>query len=271
MVLDGSDAGTNLQGREESPLGVFPFGLPLRSCAQTRASPHRCFVLGAYPSALHVQWKLPGEVGGSVRALAIDNEPEPFWSGQGEDEKVSLWLSRVGWDAKFGEARPAGRFNGSSGRSVDDEVLRPFGISRSETWLSDCLDTYHLSDGMNAAIKRSYNPLAARLNLPAVSLPAHPDTQRIVNQAQPTRLVRELHDAKPEMIVTLGEAALEVMRTLLNGQGPTRLEHDAGYGSPVAVEFEGRRSNWYPLVHPGQRRAAWRTAHKKWMASNPQE
>jgi hypothetical protein len=54
------------------------------------------FVLGAYPSALHVRWTPSGAGHKPVQALAVDNEPWPFWDGDDERERVATWYAAVG-------------------------------------------------------------------------------------------------------------------------------------------------------------------------------
>jgi hypothetical protein len=48
------------------------------------------FVLGAYSSALHVRWTPPEQTKlRRIKALAVDNEPEPFWTGDDEPERIA--------------------------------------------------------------------------------------------------------------------------------------------------------------------------------------
>jgi uracil-DNA glycosylase len=250
----------------EQVLGTFPFGRPLRPCLPTADGPRGCFLLGAYPSALHIRWTPLEGSGRRVKALAVDNEPEPFWNGADGSERVAAWQEAVGWRARFGEPAPADKLNGSSGRAVEREWLAPIGIDRSEVWLTDCLDTHHLSEGMREAIDQVYAPFAEAHDLPVANLPRHPDTRAIVHRAQVDRLRAELETARPEILVTLGNAALEVMRTLLASDGPTSLVPDADYGLPIETDLGGRSVAWYALVHPGQRAEEWRGAHASWMA-----
>ncbi len=70
------------------------------------------FLLGVYPSALHVRWTHPQY---RVAALAVAEEPYPFWDGADEVERVDRWRGEVGWQSEWGTAEPVGRLNGSSG------------------------------------------------------------------------------------------------------------------------------------------------------------
>jgi hypothetical protein len=246
--------------------GMFPFGQPLRPTIPAARGTRQCFVLGAYPSALHVKWKPPSGLGRTIAALAVDNEPEPFWDGQDEEVRIARWREAVGWTSAWGEVGPVGRLNGSSGQAVKDGVLEPLGIDRNAVWLTDCLSLYHLSRGMAAAIDDVYRPLLKRLGLPEAKLASHPDEQSNVAGAEKARLKSEIDEANPNVVITLGNAALRVFRMLADEPiGPARLAADNNYGRPLAARIIGRRVTWYPVKHPGQRAPLWVAAHKAWV------
>jgi hypothetical protein len=35
--------------------------------------------------------------GRTIAALAVDNEPEPFWDGLDEEARIARWRHAVGW------------------------------------------------------------------------------------------------------------------------------------------------------------------------------
>jgi len=72
--------------------GQFPFGAPVLARAPSADTARPLFVLGAYPSALHVRWTAPD--GASIAAMPVDNEPEPFL------ERNRRRQSRRGLDAR---------------------------------------------------------------------------------------------------------------------------------------------------------------------------
>jgi hypothetical protein len=256
-------------------LGTFPFGRPLLPARPTANGPQSCFLLGAYPSALHIAWRPPLAGVKPANALAIDNEPEPFWTGEDEHERIEQWKATVGWNLEqHGKARPAGpRNNGSTGRAVVEHHLLPLGARRSDAWMTDCLDTYHLSVGMARRVARSYARLAEDRGWPLVDLPAHPRDAEIIRRAQFQRLRGELESCRPEIVITLGRAALEVMRQLLDNSVPVQLLPDRDYGVPSTHRLKGRVVRWYRLAHPGllsrpgSKVDEWRDAHQHWMAS----
>src|SRR5215218_304182 len=84
----------------------FPFGAPVLPRPPSASDPRPVYLLGAYPSALHVQWTPPAAYGKrKVRALIVDNEPTPFWAGDGEDALIDDWKRRVDWRAEWGEVQ----------------------------------------------------------------------------------------------------------------------------------------------------------------------
>ena len=73
--------------------------------------------------------------------------------------------------------------------------------------------------------------------------------------------------AKPEVIVTLGNAALRVLRELLFALGgPDALHADADYGKELLVTVAGVTARWLPLVHPAAPKP-YQVAHAAWVAA----
>jgi hypothetical protein len=246
---------------------TFPFGQPVTPRPPTASSPRRVLVLGAYPSALHIEWKPPAPYK-RIAALAVDDEPTPFWTGDDEAARVERWSAAVGFRASWGTVRGVGRLNGSSGVWVEREVLRPLGVTHAETWITDCLDTYRASTGAGRRLADTYEPFARAFGLTSAVLPPHPDEEDIVREARADHLGRlrsELRSAKPELIVTLGNAALRVLRELVEADhAPARL-NVATYATRLPCRFEGRAVAWLPLAHPAAP-AVYQGAHARWQA-----
>ena len=96
----------------------FPFGAPVLPRPPSATGPRRVYLLGAYPSGLHVRWTPPAPLK-PVRALLVDNEPTPFWDGTGQDAHIAHWKDAVGWRDAWGTAvAPAEGVNGPSGAWV---------------------------------------------------------------------------------------------------------------------------------------------------------
>lgn len=260
--------------------GRFPFGQPVLPRAPSASAPRPVYVLGAYPSGLHVEWvapAVPGVERQKVRALLVDNEPTPFWSGERETEYVADWLDRVQWSPAWGQARPpTSGTNGPSGHWVERHILRPLGITRREACISDCLDTARLNASQAARVNDTYNPVAETLGLPLCTVPLVPAGERgIVSEAAEGHLDRirqEISQATPELVITLGNAALRVLGLLAKSPSTSlRALTGASYGEPLVADIGGHSVSWLPLVHPrsGERTPPWPDIHARWEASAP--
>lgn len=254
---------------------VFPFGLP-----STPRPPRRprgraaAFVLGVYPSALHVRWSRAR--GAFVEALAVDDEPTVFWTGEDGPERVAAWGERVGWRDEWGSiASPS--TNGSSGRIVRDEILAPLGIAIEDAWLTDCVDTYFVKDGPSSqqrAIDTRYAPFAKERRLPAATLPPRPaprELVRIATRDHAARLRAELLESAAPLVITLGNEALAVLRAIANHEGiPAKLDPaPAAYGREGRVQIEDHTARVIPCIHPGQHADVWTRAHTAWKTRIP--
>ena len=249
---------------------TYPFGQPVRPVPPRRAPINDLFVLGAYPSALHVNWQPDKNL--HIQALPVDNEPTTFWTGDDRVERVSTWARRVGWKAKWGHIEAAAEtFNGSSGRSVRDDVIEPLGSSLDRAWVTDCLDLYHVSDGVGRRLGDDVGARLETIGRSAAGLLPHPSEQQIVVEAlahHRQRIAAELEESGAPVLVTLGNAALRVLADLLRLSVIHKLTPDRSfYGRPVRARFGGRDRVWYPVCHPGQRHLDYRSAHAAWKAT----
>jgi hypothetical protein len=263
------------------PTFVFPFGAPVSACRPSADGPRRVFVLGAYPSALHVAWTLPRVRSPvaprdarrrRIAALAVDNEPEPFWTGADQAERIERWKAAIGFDDAWGTIAPCGSLNGPSGAWVETKILAPLGARRPDAWITDCLDTYRASVGGAARILDTYAPFAEQNGLPAANVEPHPGESDIVKAAlvhHRERLLHEQEVAQPEIVVTLGNAALRVLRELAvveakDDPGKALRPDAATYGRPRPVRLGSRTAEWVPLAHPAAP-AAYQQAHAGWV------
>lgn len=206
-----------------------------------------------------------------VQALAVDNEPEPFWTGADEVYRVGQWMSQVGWSDAWGAVAPVSQLNGPSGLWVEERVLGPLGVDRPDAWITDCLNTYRASVKMRAAVEGVYAPFARAHALPPAELAPHPSEAQIVREGideNLLRLRRELTLAAPDVIVTLGNAALRVLRKLLgDAAAPTKLSV-GDYGTELSANLDGHGMSWLPLAHPAAPQP-YKVAHETWMAGRP--
>ncbi len=248
--------------------GVFPFGAASGRCEPRRVSDASAFVLGVYPSALHVQWTHPEA---RVAALAVAPEPWPFWPGDDQDDRVQAWRAEVGWQEEWGTARPAGRLNGSSGQAVAERVLAPLGLDFEQVWTTDALPIFHVHRvprTQGDAMSTRYDAFAAKRGLPLHNLATRPPVDQLVQRAieqEAPRLQDELRKSQAPLLITLGNEALAVAAALLEGDLPSRLRADEAYGKRHRVRLGAAQLEVLPLVHPGQR--TWLQAHDRWTRS----
>ena len=250
-------------------MAIFPFGRPVLSMPARKARENGVFVLGAYPSALHVQWSPVGVK--PIKALPVDNEPAPFWTGDDEEECIQRWRLAVGWDPAWGTvSAPTQAYNGSSGRSLVGDILSPLRLSLNEAWVTDCLNEYHMSEGVRTRLREDIGEALARINHSPSELRRHPSETTICRGAMRShreRIASELEQAGAPVAVTLGNAALRVFSEIVGRTDVPRLVADANrYGDPIDIQFAGHRIRWYPVCHPGQRDPDYRSAHRAWMA-----
>ena len=179
-------------------VGAFPFGQPVERVAQPDRGPKRIFVLGVYASAVHARWD---DANGDrlVRALGVASEPCIFWRGEGVEDIVS----RIDVPPEAGSLQPAAdRYNGPSGRSLDQHYLEPLGLSRDDAWLCDLVPYSCMNPDQDRAINRRYAPMVKRWGLPAVDWPRRPS--KCTDAARRDQIAAELRESAAELVVTLG-------------------------------------------------------------------
>jgi hypothetical protein len=60
-----------------------------------------------------------------IRAVAVANEPEPFWTGQDAEARIEAVAATV--PPVVGRLIAASGYNGPSGQALDTSVLDPLG------------------------------------------------------------------------------------------------------------------------------------------------
>jgi hypothetical protein len=105
-----------------------------------------------------------------------------------------------------------------------------------------------MSTGMVRALETVYTPFAASVGLAPYLLHRHPDEGEIVREAlgsHRARLLHELREARPSMVVTLGNAALRTLASVLGvPDGPRKLTA-WDYGTPITVCADGWWDHWW--------------------------
>jgi hypothetical protein len=249
-------------------LGRFPFGAPVQPCGDEMPEQCDAFVLGAYPSAIHVRWVPPRPTGlRPISALAVDNEPTVFWDGSDADDRVAAWKDRY-FNPVWGDVTPA-RLNGPSGAWLRCNVLDPLNSAGAVSqFVTDCLTTYRLSTGASSRLTDTYERMVRETDgLESAELEQHPSEAQIVQEALQTptaRLTEQLAAARPRVIVTLGNAASRVVNGLSGAGGKGTLRPDV-YGRAKEITTSNLCVSWVALVHPATPRR-WQARHQEWLS-----
>lgn len=135
---------------------TFPFGQPITPVRQVdNGHPKKMFILGVYASAVHVKWYgADGKL--RIRAMAVASGPEIFW--RGNNEYVKDVIRRINLNPKYGHLEPADTaFNGPSGICLDENYLRPLGVTRDDVWLCDLLPESRKNKSQEKALFKTYD------------------------------------------------------------------------------------------------------------------
>jgi hypothetical protein len=247
--------------------GVFPFGRPIARRRPSAKSKRRVYVLGANPAALHIAWWSPARK--NIKALPVDNEPTPFWNGDDEREQIDAWKKLVHFRVgEWGEVETAGDANCARGRWVDENVLAPLGVTRDEACLSTCVDTYVADGAASFAVDERYQPFAREMALPEAQLEVRPPEAAFVEAAvemHGERLLHEISVVVPEIVVTLGNAVLRVLRGITGAKDIRRLSVDATYGTMRPLRIGTRNTQLLALMREGTSSNV--EAHARWLQS----
>lgn len=245
----------------------FPFGAPVLPCGELLPDASDAFVLGAYPSAIHIRWVPPEETAlNQIAALPVENEPSVFWDGSDAEARVQAW-KRQYFDPAWGKATAA-RLNGPSGTWLRSNVLDPLrNAGVNATFVTDCLTTYRLSTGAASRLRDTYDHMVQQTTgLKPWRLFDHPSEAQIVHETlstQAARLANQVAAARPRVIVSLGNAAARVINHLAGEDGTGTLSPD-GYGRAKSITISGLRTSWVALVHPATPQI-WQRRHEDWL------
>ena len=260
--------------------GSFPFGQPnLVRPPRVSDMATRVLVIGVYPSAMHVRWRRPDNVGGrpTVSGLAVDVEPVVFWDGESPSphDLLNDWKDSVGFNDDWGRVEPG--LNGPSGRVLETEYLEPLGLTPSNTSYTDLIPWFFVKSGagsQGAAIAERFNPWATQYGAPTSSLPPRPTPKQLVGLLDPSGRRESLRDEiisiNPDTILTLGQEALDGLRVASDECRPAqeRLAPDDQYGRSGSATIANHQFEFMATAHPGllrqTRRADWLSAHQNW-------
>lgn len=233
-------------------LGMFPFGKPVMRVVQQDRSHKPIFVLGVYASAVHALWT--GNNGKKkTNALAVASEPYIFWRG---DDPESI-IKQIEIPEELGILSPAAsKFNGPSGKALDDYILRPMGISREEIWLCDLVPYSCVNSSQRAAIEREYQKCIMKYGLPIPSVPELPHP--LADGERQRDILSEIKDSHAEYLILLGDQPIKWFLSVFDKSSLKRNKLaafgiEAGlYGRLLSMNIEDRPMQVLPLAHPRQ-------------------
>jgi hypothetical protein len=243
-------------------LGTFPFGQPIQRVVQQDRSPKKVFVLGVYASAVHARWIGPDgkEV---VKALAVASEPYIFWRGDGAADIIK----RVAMPKELGTLEPVeDKFDGPSGKALDDLFLKPLGFTRQDAWLCDLVPYSCRNVGQRDAIDRASNRFK-------ISLSAAPDLPDVLaDDARRQEILAELRESQARLLVLLGDQPIEWFLWPLDKEKRwKRLADFRPYGQRHKVSLGGLEVEVLPFCHPrqagklGMSSPEWAERHGEWV------
>jgi hypothetical protein len=246
-------------------IGTFPFGQPVREVIQMDRSPKQVFVLGVYASAVHARW-VGADQKTIVRALAVASEPSIFWRG---DDAESI-IRQVAILPQLGRLEPAARqYNGPSGIALDELILNPLGLGRTDAWLCDLVPHSCVNPAQAQAIRRAYLPVAQKYGLPAPSVPSLPDV--LADDERRAAILSEIQASGAGVLILLGDEPIRWFLAHYDRRWRRLKDFGDGYGRLQAVQLAGRAMQVLPLAHPrqiaklGRSSVSWYNLHQDWM------
>lgn len=255
--------------RISAPRVQFPFGSPLKKVQQQDQSPKKVFVLGVYASAVHAKW-LDSAGTTKINALAVSSEPYIFWRGDG----AKVVIDKINIPAEVGTLRPADeRFNGPSGKVLDDLFLTPLGYERDDAWLSDLIPYTRINRKQRAAIETHYQPLIKKYNLPECTIPNFTESELGRQKGRHKEIMDEIRLSKCKTIILLGNSPIKYWLSYYSNY---KKLSDFGddpktYGQFHDIEIEGIHYDIIPLAHPrqagnlGEATKKWNVLHRGWI------
>jgi uracil-DNA glycosylase len=251
----------------------YPFGEKVRKVEQKDRTQKECFILGVYASAVHAKWIGPDNKE-KVKALAVASEPEIFWKG--DPKEAAEIISKIKIPSGVGRLEVASQtYNGPSGSVLDECYLRPLGLTRDDVWLCDLLPYSRLNPEQLSAIKREYEPLENKFNLPKVTIEKVPT--RFCDEARRNEIVEELKESGAKKIILLGDIPIKEFADYFLTPKRRKLSAFEEYGVFHDIQIENETYQILPLVHPrqagklGRASHSWFNKHQDWIARKVKE
>ena len=254
---------TNVSSSEKYTL---PFGQELKIVKQVDTNPKKIFVLGVYASAIHAKW-FDSEENLLIKALAVASEPSIFWTGNIDEAKKII--DSIQMPSEFGSLVPASqKFNGPSGRSLNEKYLYPLKLTRKDAWLCDLVPFSCQNPSQNKALKREYDPRMKALGLPDYFIPKVPSN--LATDKRVKEIMHELEQSRANTIILLGDAPVKHFLSKFTSQYK-KLSDFKVYGKPVKIAIHNKTYSVIALAHPrqvsklGRSNNKWFELHNEWL------
>jgi len=247
---------------------TFPFGQPVQEVIQQDRTPKRVFVLGVYASAVHAQW-IDVNNKTKVKALAVASEPYIFWRGDRADEIVG----QIDIPKSLGKLVPANaQYNGPSGIALDELILEPLGLNRSDAWLCDLIPHSCVNPSQRKAIINNYEPFIEEYNLPIPSVPEVPG--QLTGNKRRAVILNEIIESGANTLILLGDKPIQWFLKYYDHRWNrlTDFTHNEdSYGQFHSTQIRGKVLQLLPLAHPrqiaqlGRSSVKWYEYHQTWI------
>jgi uracil-DNA glycosylase len=249
-------------------IGTFPFGQQVQEVIQQDHTQKRVFVLGVYASAVHAQW-IGNHNKTKVKALAVASEPYIFWRGDNAAEIIE----QIDIPQSLGKLVPANKqYNGPSGIALDDLILQPLGLTRSDVWLCDLIPHSCVNPSQRKAIINNYEPFIEEYDLPIPTVPEVPG--QLTDSKRRAAILEELIESSAETLILLGDKPIQWFLKYFD-QRRKRLsdftQDEDSYGKLHSTQINRKIIKILPLAHPrqiaklGSSSAKWYEYHQTWM------
>jgi hypothetical protein len=234
--------------KDNSNLGVFPFGRKVLKVSQADRTPKPVFILGVYGSAVYAQFKaVNSEI--PIRYLPVDNEPGIFWNG--DKEAVKKIISEINLPKAVGKLTPEiSSVNGIMGKAFDKYYLHPLKLTRDQIWICNLIPYIVLNKNERKSV-RKYNNIHHEFNLPKAEIPAKKERWNYLTKKRFREIIEEIFLSRAEFIITLGQQPLKWFLQEYNS-GVEKLLNVKDYGSFTKIQIESIKLNFIPLFHPRQ-------------------
>lgn len=249
-------------------IGTFPFGQQVHEVIQQDRTPKRVFVLGVYASAVHARW-IGANNKTKVQAFAVASEPYIFWRG----DKAEEIIEQIDIPNKLGNLIPAHQqFNGPSGIALDELILEPLGLDRSDVWLCDLVPHSCLNPNQRDTIINNYEPFIEEYDLPIPTIP--PPPTKLTNEARRAEILEEIIESKAITLILLGDKPIQWFLNFYDQRWKSLAdfsEDNNSYGQLHSIQIKDKDFNLLPVAHPrqiarlGQHSPIWFEYHQAWI------